>query len=263
MLQSVFDVYCLEEATPGSAHTGYYWISYEFVYVGNHHIRNILVLAGLLDIAASVALFVTSCFLLNALRHENQTGFSSYLVTMTVFIIWRFCHLGYSTIVNDLIFFYHIFNFFTGMLLTVLSLMSLVVIYSIYQELRSLTQLEDITRHKMEVSSRAGTIYDYGGSIYGSRGGTPFVNHGTLQSTKSKLNFSNQGSPPVFEHTHPDHLRQFQHPGGNQGTLQSTKSGIYSATPGRVATSTPRAPPSEHLYATLERGEQIYSTIIN
>ena len=261
----MFDVYCLEEATPGSAHTGYYWISYEFVYVGNHHIRNILVLAGLLDIAASVALFFTSCFLLNALRHENQTGFSSYLVTMTVFSIWKFCHLGYSTIVNDLIFFYHIFNFFTGMLLTVLSLMSIVVIYSLYQELRSLTQLEDITRHKMEVSSRAGTIYDYGGSIYGSRIGTPW-NQGTLQSTKSN---TIQGSPPVFEHTHPDHLRQFHHHGGNQGTLQSTKSGIYSASPAQVgsgtsmATSTPRAPPSEHLYASLERGEGIYSTIIN
>ena len=264
----MFDVYSLEEAVPGSVHTGYYWISYEFVYVGNHHIRNILVLAGLMDIAASVALFVTSCFLLNALRHENQTGFSSYLVTMTVFIIWKFCHLGYSTIVNDLIFFYHIFNFFTGLVLTMVSLMSLVVIYSIYQELRSLTQLEDITRHKMEVSSRAGTIYDYGGSIYGSRMGTPFGNHGTLQSTRST--FSNiKGAPPVFEHTHPDHLRQFHHHGGNQGTLQSTKSGIYSASPAQIssgtsmATSTPRAPPSEHLYATLERGEQIYSTIIN
>ena len=118
----MFDVYCLEEATPGSVHTGYYWISYEFVYVGNHHIRNILVLAGLIDIAASVALFVTTCFLLNALRHENQTGFSSYLVTMTVVIIWKFLHLSYSTIVNDLIFFYHIFAFFTGMLLTLASL---------------------------------------------------------------------------------------------------------------------------------------------
>ena len=50
--QSVFDVYCLEEATPGSIHTGYYWISYEFVYVGNHHIRNLLVLASLISIVA-------------------------------------------------------------------------------------------------------------------------------------------------------------------------------------------------------------------
>ena len=219
----MFDVYCLEEATPGSVHTGYYWISYEFVYVGNHHIRNILVLAGLIDIAASVALFVTTCFLLNALRHENQTGFSSYLVTMTVVIIWKFLHLSYSTIVNDLIFFYHIFAFFTGMLLTLASLASLVVIYSLYQELRSLSQLEDITKHKIEISSRAGTIYDYGGSLYGSRIATPI---------------------------------------GNQGTLQSTKSGIYSATPARVHSSTPRAP-SDHLYASLQRGEQIYSTIIN
>jgi hypothetical protein len=32
---SGFDIYCLHEATPGSSHTGYYIISFDFVYVGN------------------------------------------------------------------------------------------------------------------------------------------------------------------------------------------------------------------------------------
>lgn len=34
---SIFDLYCLSQAAPGSTHYGYYVISYEFVYVGNRH----------------------------------------------------------------------------------------------------------------------------------------------------------------------------------------------------------------------------------
>jgi hypothetical protein len=33
---SGFDLYCLHEANPGSSHTGYYIISFDFVYVGNY-----------------------------------------------------------------------------------------------------------------------------------------------------------------------------------------------------------------------------------
>ena len=181
--QSVFDVYCLEEATPGSIHTGYYWISYEFVYVGNHHIRNLLVLASLISIAASVALFVTTCLLLNALRLENQTGFSAYLATMTTFTAWRLAHVGYSTIVNDLIFGYHMFTFFTGLVLTAGSVAALVVVYSLCQELRQLTQLEELTRAKLDLTSRAGSVYG-AGSLYGQSRASNF---GTLQSRGSNF----------------------------------------------------------------------------
>ncbi|XP_037943595.1 uncharacterized protein LOC119676428 [Teleopsis dalmanni] len=34
---SIFDIYSLAMAAPGSTHYGYYIISYEFVYVGNKH----------------------------------------------------------------------------------------------------------------------------------------------------------------------------------------------------------------------------------
>lgn len=34
---AIFDMYCLSMAAPGSTHYGYYFISYEFVYVGNRH----------------------------------------------------------------------------------------------------------------------------------------------------------------------------------------------------------------------------------
>ena len=233
----MFDVYCLEEATPGSIHTGYYWISYEFVYVGNHHVRNLLILSSLLSIAGAIALFVTSCFLINALRFENQTGFVSWLSTMAAFSFWRLVHLLYSSIVNDLIFGYHIFTFFSWLIFSTVSVMAWVVVFSLYHELRSLERLEDITKYKLDVSSRAGSIYGQ------SRGATPYC--GT---------FSRQPS------------------GSNFGTLQS---GIYSASIAYVTphdhntslyTSTPRVAGednNDHLYATLNRGEQIYSTIIN
>lgn len=37
MFTSGFDLYCLHEAAPGSSHTGYYIITFDFVYVGNPH----------------------------------------------------------------------------------------------------------------------------------------------------------------------------------------------------------------------------------
>jgi hypothetical protein len=39
---SIFDIYCLVEASPGSNHTGYYIFSFDFVYVGNHHGKGFL-----------------------------------------------------------------------------------------------------------------------------------------------------------------------------------------------------------------------------
>lgn len=37
VLTALFDLYCLSMAAPGAVHYGYYFISYEFVYVGNRH----------------------------------------------------------------------------------------------------------------------------------------------------------------------------------------------------------------------------------
>lgn len=39
IITSLFDVYCLAMAEPGTNHYGYYVISYQFVYVGNKHGR--------------------------------------------------------------------------------------------------------------------------------------------------------------------------------------------------------------------------------
>lgn len=92
---AVFDLYCLSMAAPGSTHYGYYFISYEFVYVGNRHgifrnyevndtilwtsfhsltyfviilVRNILVMFALFSFLAGLVVFVTSVMLTVALR---------------------------------------------------------------------------------------------------------------------------------------------------------------------------------------------------
>lgn len=170
-ITAIFDVYCLEEASPGASHTGFYMISFDFVYVGNHHVRNLLMMASLISIMGSLAIFATSCFMLNALRLEKETGFQSWLYTMGIFTCWKIVHLGYGTIVNDLYFSYHIFTFFSWTIFNIISIGSLMVIYSLYLELTSISNLEDIARFKMDTMSTRGN------SLYGSRPTTP---HGTL-----------------------------------------------------------------------------------
>ena len=44
---------------------------------------------------------MTTCLLLNALRLENQTGFSAYLATMTTFT--SACAAGCSSVINSTI----------------------------------------------------------------------------------------------------------------------------------------------------------------
>lgn len=55
-------------AAPGSTHYGYYIISYEFVYVGNVHVRNTLVVCALFSMLLGIVNFVTSVMLVIALR---------------------------------------------------------------------------------------------------------------------------------------------------------------------------------------------------
>ena len=82
-------------------------------------------------------------------------------------------HLSYTTVVNDMIFGYNLFTFFTWVIFNGLNIGSLVLVYSFYQELRSLDHLETMTRQKLDISSRAGSVYgSRAGSIYGSKAGS-------------------------------------------------------------------------------------------
>lgn len=71
---AVFDLYCLAMAAPGSTHYGYYIISYEFVYVGNVHVRNTLIVFALFSFVGACILFVTSLMLIIALRKVSFCG---------------------------------------------------------------------------------------------------------------------------------------------------------------------------------------------
>ena len=166
--QGIFEMYILEEAKPGSSHTGYYLFSFDFVYVGNHHVRNLLFMSALFTLAGAVAVFISSCATLDALRLEKETGFKAWLISMGIFTPWRIVAWVYAFIVNDMIFAYHIIMFFVWLFFNIINVMAWMVMYSLYLELTGISQLEDMAKLKMDtMSSRAG-------SIYGSRPTSPY-----------------------------------------------------------------------------------------
>ncbi|OXA52683.1 hypothetical protein Fcan01_12698 [Folsomia candida] len=69
VITSCFDIYCLSEAAPRSVHYGYYLISFDFVYIGNKHVRNSLIGIAVLSTIGGVALFLTTLQLIQALRN--------------------------------------------------------------------------------------------------------------------------------------------------------------------------------------------------
>jgi len=166
---SAFEVYTLVEASPGSNHSGYYIFSFDFVYVGNHHVWNLLMMSNLVCLVFAVLIFVNSCILLDALRLEKETGFKGWLYTMAFFTPWKIVSWVFSSIVNDMIFGYHIFTFFNWAFLHVFNICAFIVIYSLYLELTGISKLEDMAKVKMvTLSSRPG-------SVYGSRPTSPAV----------------------------------------------------------------------------------------
>lgn len=209
---SVFDIYCMVEASPGSNHTGYYIFSFQFVYVGNHHVKNLLMLSSLITLAFSVAIFITSCILLDALRLEKETGFKGWLYSMGLFTPWKIVAWVYHSIVNDMIFGYHIFMFLSWAFLNVLNVLSFIIIYSLFLELTGISKLEDMAKVKMvTLSSRAG-------SIYGSRPTSPAVRQPSLRGGGVPYSDLNSG------------------PSDNFGTLQSqqyNQEPTYSTQPKR------------------------------
>ena len=187
--QGIFEMYILEEAKPGSSHTGYYLFSFDFVYVGNHHVRNLLFMSALFTLAGAVAVFISSCATLDALRLEKETGFKAWLISMGIFTPWRIVAWVYAFIVNDMIFAYHIIMFFVWLFFNIINVMAWMVMYSLYLELTGISQLEDMAKLKMDtMSSRAGSIYGsrptspYGGGTL-TRAGVGKAN--TLQSQPS------------------------------------------------------------------------------
>lgn len=141
---AIFDLYCLSQAAPGSTHYGYYIISYEFVYVGNPHVRNALVVFALFSMLGGIVIFATSLILIRALRKEHEKKMVPWLYSFAGFAAFRlFAFLFFST-VNDMIFAYNAIMCFLWSVFTCISIYGWLIVYSLYIELSDLTRLEDL-----------------------------------------------------------------------------------------------------------------------
>ncbi|CAL8115860.1 unnamed protein product [Orchesella dallaii] len=172
---SCFDLYCLDEAAPGSTHYGYYIISFDFVYVGNRHVRNSLITIAVFSLMGGVALFVTSVMLLNALRNEYERKMIPWLICMLVFASWRLLAFIFCAVVNDMIFAYNIIMTLFWIVFTVVNFLGWAAVYSLFLELSDLTKLEDLAHLRMGTMTSLATQ-----SMAGSRPTTPHSTTSTV-----------------------------------------------------------------------------------
>ncbi|KAK0180757.1 hypothetical protein PV327_003108 [Microctonus hyperodae] len=174
---AAFDIYCLSQATPGSTHYGYHIISYEFVYVGNKHIRNALIIGALFSLLGGIAVLVTSIILINALRKEHEKKMIPWLYCFAIFTIFRLLAFLFFSIVNDMIFAYNIMMCLLWIVFICVSAYGWLIVYSLHIELSDLTRLEDLAHLRIGTmqSLNASTTH----SIAGSRPTTP---HSTVST---------------------------------------------------------------------------------
>lgn len=171
---SGFDIYCLHEANPGTSHTGYYIISFDFVYVGNAHIRGLLIMSSVFSLLLGIGLFVTNVLLLDGLRKEQESGFKGWLLFMGTFTPWKILAWGFAGIVNDMIFAYNIIMLIAWFFFNVVNVFSFLCVYSLYLELNDLTHLEDQQRLKRDTMSSMAPSRATS-TAYGSRPTSPYV----------------------------------------------------------------------------------------
>lgn len=174
---AILDIYCLGMTKPGVTHYGYYIMSFQFVYVGNSNVRNCLIVFALFSAITAVALFVTSCILIKGLRKEMEKDMIPWLWTSAVFIFWRTFAIIFASIVNDMIFGYHIAMCIMWIAFIVVGALGWIIVYSLYLELSDLTKLEDLAHLRMGTMSSLNMTQ----SIAGSRPTTPHSTVSTAQ----------------------------------------------------------------------------------
>nr|CAG4652165.1 EOG090X0DL4 [Triops cancriformis] len=172
---AIFDIYCLGITVPGVTHYGFYIMSFQFVYVGNMHVRNSLIVFALFSALGAFALLVTSIMLLRSLRKEYEGGMVPWLLVSFIFFGWRTIAIVHASIVNDMIFGYHILMCLLWVIFIVLGILGWIIVYSLYLELSDLTRLEDIAHLRMGTMSSLNITH----SIAGSRPTSP---HSTVST---------------------------------------------------------------------------------
>ncbi|KAK2717891.1 uncharacterized protein LOC136038867 isoform X1 [Artemia franciscana] len=150
---AIFDIYCLGMVYPGVRHYGFFIMNFQFVYVGNRHVRNCLIVFALFSFIAAVALLVTSVIFLKALRKENEKKIVPWLYCGAIFYLWRLFAFIFATIVNDMIFAYNIMMCLLWIFIILAGAYGWIVSYSLYLDLCDLTRLEDIAHLRMGTMS--------------------------------------------------------------------------------------------------------------
>ena len=171
-------MYSLGMTKPGVTHYGFYIMSFQFVYVGNRNVRNTLIVFALISALAAIALFVTSCMLLRALRKEIENSMVPWLFASAVFFSWRIIAICFASVVNDMIFGYHVAMCFLWILIILAGILGWIIVYSLYLELSDLTKLEDLAHLRMGTMSSLNMTQ----SIGGSRPTTPHSTVSTAQA---------------------------------------------------------------------------------
>lgn len=153
LILTIFDLYCLIEARPGSRHFRSFGFSFLFVYSGNKYVRISLILVSVLLALAAIALLVTSIVIIPALKREYELKFRPWLITMVGFIGLRTFAIIFQSIANDLYFTYHQVMLLLWTILIPLNVFALLIVYSNYQELSDITKIEDMAKLKMSTLS--------------------------------------------------------------------------------------------------------------
>lgn len=189
-IQSIFDLYCLLEARPGSRHFRSYGFSFLFVYSGNRYIRYSLIFVSTVLILSAMLLFTASIIIIPALKKEYELKFRPWLYTMTVFIFIRFITIIFQSVANDLYFLYHQLVLLLWFILIPLDVFALLIVYSNYQELSDITKIEDMAKLKMSTLS----------SLQGSR----TLSHLSHQSLDS---YRHYGATHINQNPSPSYMR--------------------------------------------------------
>ena len=153
LVLSLFDLYCLLVARPGSRHFRSFGFSFLFVYSGNRYVRYGLILTSSLLIVQALALLITSCIIIPALKKEHELKFRPWLWVMTVFVCFRTVAIIFQSIANDLYFTYHQVMLLIWFILIPINIFVLLIVYSNYQELSDITKIEDMAKLKMSTLS--------------------------------------------------------------------------------------------------------------
>lgn len=187
---SLFDLYCLIEARPGSRHFRSFGFSFLFVYSGNKYVRLSLIIASCLLALSAISLLVTSIIIIPALKKEYELKFRPWLLAMTAFVGLRTITILFQSIANDLYFRYHQAMLLLWLILIPINVFALLVVYSNYQELSDITKIEDMAKLKMSTLS----------SIQGSR----TLSHMSHQSLDS---YRHYGATGINSNPSPSYMR--------------------------------------------------------